>query len=32
MIVLVDALQHDPEDARATKHVIAEVLSDNLPT
>ena len=29
MIVLVDALRDDPEDAIATKHVIAEVLSDN---
>ena len=32
MIVLVEALQDDPEDARATKKVIAEVLSDNLRT
>jgi aminoglycoside phosphotransferase (APT) family kinase protein len=32
MIVLVDALRDDPEDARATKHVIAEVLSGNLRT
>ena len=30
MIVLVDALRDDPEDARATKGVIAEVLADNL--
>jgi aminoglycoside phosphotransferase (APT) family kinase protein len=29
MIVLVDALRHDPEDAQATKHVIAGVLSGN---
>jgi hypothetical protein len=29
MIVLVEALRDDPEDARATKKVIAEVLSDN---
>jgi aminoglycoside phosphotransferase (APT) family kinase protein len=29
MIVLVDALRDDPEDAIATKKVIAEVLSDN---
>jgi aminoglycoside phosphotransferase (APT) family kinase protein len=32
MIVLVDALRDDPEDAIATKGVIAEVLSDNLRT
>jgi hypothetical protein len=32
MIVLVGALRDDPEDARATKHVIAEVLSGNLRT
>ena len=31
MIVLVDALRDDPEDARATKGVIAAVLSGNLP-
>jgi aminoglycoside phosphotransferase (APT) family kinase protein len=31
MIVLVDALRDDPDDAVATKHVIAEVLSDNPP-
>jgi aminoglycoside phosphotransferase (APT) family kinase protein len=30
MIVLVDALRDDPEDAIATKGVIAEVLSDNV--
>jgi aminoglycoside phosphotransferase (APT) family kinase protein len=29
MIVLLEALRDDPEDARATKKVIAEVLSDN---
>jgi len=29
MIVLVEALRDDPEDARATKKVITEVLSDN---
>ena len=29
---LVDALRDDPEDARATKQVIAEVLSDQLRT
>jgi aminoglycoside phosphotransferase (APT) family kinase protein len=28
MIVLVDALKDDPEDARYTKHVIGEVLAD----
>jgi hypothetical protein len=27
MIVLVDALRDDPDDAIVTKHVIAEVLS-----
>jgi aminoglycoside phosphotransferase (APT) family kinase protein len=32
MIVLAEALQDDPEDARATKRVIAEVLSGNLRT
>jgi aminoglycoside phosphotransferase (APT) family kinase protein len=32
MIVLVDALQDDPEDARVTKHVIAEVLSGDRRT
>jgi len=32
MIVLVEALRDDPEDARATKKVIAEVLSDNART
>jgi aminoglycoside phosphotransferase (APT) family kinase protein len=32
MIVLAEALQDDPEDARATKRVIAEVLSGNLCT
>jgi aminoglycoside phosphotransferase (APT) family kinase protein len=32
MLVLVDALRDDPEDARVTKYVIAEVLSDNLRT
>jgi aminoglycoside phosphotransferase (APT) family kinase protein len=32
MIVLVDALENDPQDAIATKHVIAEVLADNLRT
>ena len=31
MIVLVDALRDDPADARATKGVIAAVLSGNLP-
>ena len=32
MIVLVEALRDDPEDAWATKKVIAEVLSDNART
>jgi aminoglycoside phosphotransferase (APT) family kinase protein len=32
MIVLAEALQDDPEDARATKRVIAEVLPGNLRT
>jgi aminoglycoside phosphotransferase (APT) family kinase protein len=32
MIVLAGALRDDPEDARATKHVIAEILADGVRT
>ena len=32
MIVLVGALREDPEDARATKRVIAEILAGGVRT